>query len=257
MIEFFAPCPELGDLVEGYWASWCNTADTTRLLPDGRVDVVLELCEGSRSAAIYGSVSAPVQLPVKHQASYVGVRFRPGRARHFIEPAMADTSNAVIADAALLHFTIRPALEASSLPDVLTALNGALLKFRRKAVPAATRVDRMVDLAVRSRGTTTVSELASTFDVSIRQVERDFHQAVGMAPKAFLGIQRFLFARLLLQQGTPPALAAVDAGYTDQSHMHRDMRRLSGQTPARCGRTDVEFLQDRTAPAWNHAAFQP
>ena len=257
MIECFAPTPELGDLVEGFWASWNNTADTTHLLPDGRVDIVLELCEGARSAAIYGSVSAPVQLPVKRQTSYVGVRFRPGRARHFIEPTMANTSDAVITDAAQLRFATLPALEACTLQGALTALNCALLQFKRAAVPAEDRVDRMIDLAVQSRGATTAGELASTFGISLRQVERDFHHALGMAPKAFLGIQRFLFARSLLHQGTPPALAAIDAGYNDQSHLNRDMRRLSGQTPARCGRTDVEFLQDRTAPAWDHAAFQP
>lgn len=257
MIEFFAPNPELRGSVEGYWASWANTADTTRLLPDGRVDVVLALCESARSAAIYGSVSAPVEIPVKPGVSYVGIRFHPGMARHFIRPVMAETNDAVMEDASLLRFPVQRAMDADNLQAVVAALNSALLNFKREAVPAAGRVDRMIDWAVRTRGTATVGDLASAFDVSSRQVERDFQHALGMAPKAFLGIQRFLFARALLHRGTPPALAAVDAGYTDQSHMHRDMRKFSGQTPARCLGVDVGFLQDQTALAWNHGAFQP
>lgn len=257
MIEIFAPNPALHGSVEGYWASWANTADTTRLLPDGRVDVVLALGESARSAAIYGSVSAPVEVPVKPGVSYVGIRFRPGMARHFIKPAMADTNDAVMEDASLLRFPVQRAIDANTLQAVVAALDSALLRHEREAVPAASRVDRMVGLAVRTRGTATVGDLASAFDVSCRQVERDFQQALGMPPKAFLAIQRFLFARALLHRGTPPALAAVDAGYTDQSHMHRDMRKLSGQTPARCLRADVGFLQDQTALSWNHGAFQP
>ena len=252
MLEFVLPCAELVDCIEGYWASWSNTAERVHLLPDGRVDVVLALREGHGSAAIHGSVTSPTATPVTPGTSYLGIRFRPGMARHFIVPAMADTQDAVLDGAALLRFEVDRALEARTSARAVASLERALVRRRRQAIGPAARADALLERAVGSRGTASVAALASAFGISPRQVERDFRQVVGMNPKAFLSIQRCLHARSLLHRGMAPCLAAVDAGYADQSHLHRDMRRWAGQTPAACARADVGFLQDRMALARDH-----
>lgn len=248
------PAPELGDCVEAYWISWNNPSCTTRLLPDGRIDVVLELGGGGGTCAIHGSVTAPTLRSVKPGSSYVGIRFRPGMARHFMVPDAACTQDAVLSDPRLLRFSTDRALQAASPQAVVAALQHELIRLKRAHVPPKARVDRMIDGVMAVHGATTVQQLAAACAISTRQVERDFQHAVGMSPKAFMAIQRCLFARTLLRQGVAASHAAVDAGYFDQSHLHRDMLRWAGQTPAATARADVAFLQDRTLRLTNHGA---
>jgi AraC-like DNA-binding protein len=54
---------------------------------------------------------------------------------------------------------------------------------------------------------------------------------LGVAPHAFRLLARLNFARQLLRAGDPIAMVAVDAGFSDQSHLTRLFRRTFGTTP--------------------------
>jgi AraC-like DNA-binding protein len=54
----------------------------------------------------------------------------------------------------------------------------------------------------------------------------------GLSPYFFHQIQRAQHATQLLQQGTPIAQVAIEAGYTDQAHMTKAVKALMGLTPA-------------------------
>ncbi|MFD8993518.1 helix-turn-helix domain-containing protein [Streptomyces abikoensis] len=63
-----------------------------------------------------------------------------------------------------------------------------------------------------------------------------FSQEVGLSPKTLTRIARLQRAMALMRSTRPPSLAdaAAMCGYTDQSHLNRDFRLLTGCTPARC-----------------------
>lgn len=58
-----------------------------------------------------------------------------------------------------------------------------------------------------------------------------FRESVGMTPKLYCRIQRFQRAVALAGSATPLALAALDAGYADQSHLTREFRAIAGVSP--------------------------
>ncbi|MFN8492507.1 MAG: AraC family transcriptional regulator [Caldilineaceae bacterium] len=69
-------------------------------------------------------------------------------------------------------------------------------------------------------------------DLSLRSVQRRFLHATGLTHGAVSQIERARQATTLLQQGTS-ILDTVDlAGYADQPHLTRSLKRLIGQTPA-------------------------
>ena len=69
-------------------------------------------------------------------------------------------------------------------------------------------------------------------DVSVRTVRRRFLRATGISQGTFRQIERAKQAAALLESGVPVLDAVFEAGYADQPHMTRSLRRFYGQTPA-------------------------
>jgi hypothetical protein len=82
-------------------------------------------------------------------------------------------------------------------------------------------------------------------DASLRTVQRRFRQATGVTRSAARQIERARHATLLLMRGDSIADATHEAGYFDQPHLTRSLKRLIGQTPAellRDGSEQLSFL---------------
>jgi hypothetical protein len=68
--------------------------------------------------------------------------------------------------------------------------------------------------------------------VSSRTVRRRFIRATGLTPGSIDQIERAQQAASLLGRGVPILDAVYQAGYADQPHMTRALKRFYGQTPA-------------------------
>lgn len=69
-------------------------------------------------------------------------------------------------------------------------------------------------------------------DMSLRSVQRRFLQATGLTCGTLEQIERARQAVTLLEQGLSIADAVYYAGYADQPHLTRSLKRFVGQTPA-------------------------
>lgn len=69
-------------------------------------------------------------------------------------------------------------------------------------------------------------------DLSRRSVQRRFLRATGLTHGAVSQIERAHFAVALLRQGVSISDTVEQAGYADQPHLTRSLKRLIGQTPA-------------------------
>jgi AraC-like DNA-binding protein len=81
-----------------------------------------------------------------------------------------------------------------------------------------------------------LDELAAAVDARPFPLLRAFRDAYGLPPHAWLTEQRVRRAQRLLAAGVPAAEAAVDVGFTDQSHLTRHFRRIVGVPPGAYGR---------------------
>lgn len=64
--------------------------------------------------------------------------------------------------------------------------------------------------------------------MSSRTMQRHFHEVTGISRKALHKIRRAQDAVKMLQAGTATAEVAAEGGYTDQSHLTKDLKKIMG-----------------------------
>jgi len=64
--------------------------------------------------------------------------------------------------------------------------------------------------------------------MSSRTMQRHFHEVTGMSRKTLGKIRRAQDAVKMLQEGTATAEVAAEVGYTDQSHLTKDLKKIMG-----------------------------
>jgi AraC-like DNA-binding protein len=81
-----------------------------------------------------------------------------------------------------------------------------------------------------------------------RTAQRRIARATGMTHTLLRQIERARYATTLLKSGAAIADAVHEAGFFDQAHLTRAVRRLIGQTPAKIARADeqLSFLYNTT-----------
>ena len=76
-----------------------------------------------------------------------------------------------------------------------------------------------------------MDELSAIAGVTPEHLSRSFKQSYGLSPFQLLIAARIQTARKLITKGVPLATAAVSAGFSDQSHMTRWIKRAFGVSP--------------------------
>ena len=117
----------------------------------------------------------------------------------------------------------------------------------------ASACDRAVDWAAQriaaDGGGTDLSELARQLGYSHKHMIARFHDQLGVPPKVWARLQRFQRLRSELGRARGPrswAELAQRCGYYDQSHMSRDIKQLTGETPRAL--LDLRPFQETSEP---------
>ena len=76
-----------------------------------------------------------------------------------------------------------------------------------------------------------LAELADMADLSVWRFATVFRQQVGLSPHRYICRLRVELAQALIRKGMPPATAASEAGFYDQSHLSRHFKNVFGMTP--------------------------
>ncbi|GAA2067788.1 helix-turn-helix domain-containing protein [Streptomyces albiaxialis] len=132
------------------------------------------------------------------------------------------------------------------------ALTDALLARRCAAATPANAVDpevnRAWDRLVASRGRARVERLADEVGWSRKRLWSRFRAQVGMGPKRAAKLVRFDHAAHRLAAGHDTARVAAEGGYTDQSHLHRDVVAFTGVTPTGVARASFLTVDETAWP---------
>jgi AraC-like DNA-binding protein len=117
-------------------------------------------------------------------------------------------------------------------------LRSIIWLFRRHGVakfmsggssPSVARAVKRIDSAPERQ--VSLTELAALSGVSRFQLLRAFSRDLGITPHAYVIQRRVLLAQRFLADGQTPTEAAMQAGFSDQSHMTRAFVRRVGITP--------------------------
>ena len=196
------------------WEQRVSQDRVQRVVPDGCADL-LSFDDGTLFVV---GVADEVALPVLGAGTRVlGIRLLPhavGAA--FGVPASVLRNRTIPADAVL------GARRARHLSD----------PEGRDAWIRSIAPDRRVERAVELLATRPVTVAADRLGVTPRQLRRVLGEEVGLAPKVYQRVLRFRRFLRLAEAGSGLAAAAAGAGYADQAHLTRDVKELSGLTPA-------------------------
>jgi methylphosphotriester-DNA--protein-cysteine methyltransferase len=243
------PDPDLDGLVTEYWeVEGTLSAFRETLLPNGRVEVMVNLGpphqlirDGEASAWEHAWFSGlherALTIESLHGTHLISARLHPLHAAELLGTPIAALANTVVDLETLLGTAGRELREnviAAPSPAARFAIFEELLRHRRTerhAPPefvrrAATRIEE-------THGNLRVALLHEDLQVSRKHLAVSFTRHLGMSAKAFARIQRFVWTLERLRASTMvdwPQLAH-DAGYSDQSHLVRDFRRVGATNP--------------------------
>ncbi|WP_330460526.1 helix-turn-helix domain-containing protein [Streptomyces sp. NBC_00820] len=206
-------------------AVWTNTPSgtgTRHVLPDGCMDLLY--CEGRLLIAGPDTRAHAVEGPPR---AWAGIRFHPGTA-----PTLLGVPAHELLDSRIDLADLWPAGRVRRLldrveaaPDPGTGLEGIALDRAAGSAPPDPLLRRLVERLDQGQP---VSATADELGIGARTLHRRCLTAFGYGPKTLACILRLRRALELARSGVPYAETAARAGYADQPHLSRDVRRLTG-----------------------------
>ncbi|MFE5710538.1 helix-turn-helix domain-containing protein [Streptomyces sp. NPDC056501] len=198
----------------------------------------------SRPSVFYGAHARPKILRRQGAVEGVEISVLPWVARRLFGASMDDLADTVVdADAVIgrhLPFLAEAVSEASDWPARFAVLDRQLLRWTARADNArssarepAPTVLRAWDLITGTAGTMPIHDVATRARWSRRQLEIRFREQIGLTPKRLARGLRLDRAITLLSTGLSQADTASAAGFSDQPHLAREFRTLTGMPPGR------------------------
>ncbi|MFV8172930.1 helix-turn-helix domain-containing protein [Mycolicibacterium peregrinum] len=207
------PPPRLSELAECRWVR-TGPAEPGRILPDGCMDLIqmddTVIVAGPDTTAF---ISAGSRDPVQ------GLRFRPGVLPRLLGAPADELRNIRVDLRELCSFE-----EGRSLDELTEAL--ASERPRTETVPWPLPMLR--DVTRRLAAGESVTATARYAGWSSRTLQRQCAAVYGYGPATLRRVLRFRRAVGLLGTGASSSAVAVRAGYSDQPHLHREVRALAG-----------------------------
>ncbi|TJW06922.1 MAG: AraC family transcriptional regulator [Mesorhizobium sp.] len=206
------------------------------ITPDATID--LQWIDGQFRVA--GPDREPQIETLPSGALVVGFRFRPGAAAAWLcVPASEivgqrlDLDELWGAKARQLAGRVRAAPDLAALVGSLEDAIGQSAAGREALDPIMGNAYDVIDQGLPA-GAPLVPFLLRALHMSERTLRRRFEESFGYGPKTLDRILRFHRFRRLLRAsgGASTAVLAAEAGYSDQAHLIRESRRLSGITPS-------------------------
>lgn len=114
-------------------------------------------------------------------------------------------------------------------------------------------VEESLRLIHKNVGTITVKILLDYLDISERQFERRFCQAVGISPISYIRVRRFNEALRLMKTGQYDTLTeiAYALNFHDQSHFIRDIKTFTGLTPKSLSQQADDFYHNQAGYSYS------
>lgn len=235
MLFTFDDRPSDSPFVERIWRTHSERADSFLSLAMSHWEMVVTRRNGKTMLTVRGPETKVTPLQCSAGGEWLGIRFRLG--------------------------SVMPHLPASNLVDEGVNLPGAgsrsfWLQGSAWQFPDFENADTFVDRLVRDgllvRDPVVDAALHGQLtDLSVRTAQRHFLRTTGLTQGAVRQIERARYATILLQQGRSILDAVYEAGYFDQTHLTRSLKRFVGQTPtqimAESKSEQLSFLYE-TAP---------
>jgi AraC-like DNA-binding protein len=256
-----APCEDLADVVEQHWiVRWDRGGHPTRrneVLPDPSVNLAVE----PAGRLLYGVGAGHFVRELTGRGLVVGTKFRPGGFSGFRAGSVSELTGRVMTlpeafGPAGAQLDGRLAAAAADIAEIIMAVSEFLRAHRPAPEPQRTLVMEVLEAMRTAPPSARVAEVAASFALTPRTLQRLFARHVGASPKQVLQRLRRQRAVDELREGGARHLArlAAELGYFDQAHMAQDFRETLRRSPSsvaasRAATADSALMPDRRLPA--------
>lgn len=216
--------PSDSPLVERIWRSHSVGTGTFLSQAKSHWEMVVTRHEGMTTFTVRGPETRATPIECQWtEGEFVGIAFKLGTFMPYLPPGrVMDRRDANLPEATRSSFW----------------LNGSTWQFPDYE-NADTFVDRLVRNGLLVRDPVVEGVIrghSHTQAVSLRSIQYRFAHATGLTYSAIQQIARAQRAVALLEQGQSILDVVYAAGYYDQPHLTRALKRFTGQTPAQLAR---------------------
>lgn len=233
------PTPHSIRSIERVWSFSASNEGSSIILPDGRSDLIVrfKVDKGGLLSSLMPIVTSPATRPFsvcyEQGDMWVGLRLRPelngvlwrGEVQTVNEAYRGDSAIGLVPMLSKIH---AKGCSVFTLTQIMTGIAEQLRATRVSAIAL-----NALKLCHVSGGRLKVGDLARYLSCSPRHLQRTFKSAVGIPPKSYSAIIQFHRAlNFITTGGLNASEAALEAGYSDQSHMVRSFQMFGGFTPS-------------------------
>lgn len=231
--------PELAKYIRCFWGSgrpYLKRGGAGLVTPDTCVDIIYNIDHTANiiRGGFCGINDVSFQSTDKsmegHLVSTFAIRFYAWGAYGFSEDSMKGTKNQYLdvqSRFCWLDRLLRPQLFEKNTLEERVEIAQALFFRQLSGMRHSSMVYDAVAQMLLHKGALPAEELAKACFISSRQLERLFHEYIGMTPKKLCNLVRYQFVWNDVLRN--PAFRVMDAvwqyGYTDQSHLMREFKR--------------------------------
>ena len=232
MLITFEDRPSDSPFIERVWRSRSDHAGVFRSIATCHWDLVFARMNGKTTVVVHGPETVASMAEVPADGEWFGVRFKVGTFMQLIRSSeFRDRNDVILPNATNRSFWLNGS--AWEMPTFENAETFANRMMRHGIV----QEDRITKSAIHG-------ELQ---DVTTRTEQRRVLQITGLTCGAIHQIERARQATLLLRTGIPILDVVHEAGYYDQAHLTRSLKRFVGLSPAKLaqGQEQLSLLYNR------------
>jgi AraC-like DNA-binding protein len=216
MTVLYQERPSDSPFVQTIWQTHALSDGCDIVVADGSWDILITKRDGKPQLTIWGPMTNAVSIPHCEGDEALGIRFRVGTFMPHLPGDQISNLGVALPEAASKSFWLCGS--AWQFPD-FENVDTFLARLAHDDLLAQ---DALVDSVLQGQ----------LQGVSPRSIQRRFQRVTGLTQRSHYQIERAHHAAQLLEQGVS-ILDTIDlAGYTDQPHLTKAIRRYIGQTPA-------------------------
>jgi AraC-like DNA-binding protein len=205
------------------WWAQSDRAGAFTSVATNHWEMVVTRYQGQTTFTVRGPETKATPAVCPPETEFLGIVFKPGVYMPPLSPkSLRDRKDLTLPEATSQSFWLQGA--AWQFPDFENVDTFVARLMRQELLLC----EPVVEAVLRNR----------PLDISLRSVQRRFLHATGLTRSTFDQIERAHQATMLLKQNVSIADVVYQAGYADQPHLTRSLKRFVGQTPGQILGTD-------------------
>lgn len=235
------PYKELEPFIHFYWELKGNEMETQweRVFPDGCAGVVMNIGESCMTdngsvlmqfgkTYVVGAMTSFKDSFIDMNTHLIGVCLKPATFANFYSYT---SQNELTNDT--VEFEKSNAFNVDKVFD--SPFNYFDHFFSERKKNRNNQLHSVLNDIHAANGTVSIYELAKRNCRTVRQLQRNFKELIGLSPKEYSNIIRFQYAlRLIRNPNQSRSLSdiAFECGYYDHSHLSNEIKRNTGLSPS-------------------------